>query len=228
MRLREVVLNVGTALAVACAVGTVALRITGAAALGAAAPAASVAAPVSDATWAEVRRGGLRSGPANTRVELVEFGDFECPSCSAYAPVLHAFRQRYPEDVAIIFRQLPLPYHRLAYPLARGAVCADEQGRFTEYHDAVFAGHDSLGLLPLVSYGLRAGVRDSAAFAACIAASDSVPQISRDVELARQVGVPGTPAVLVDRKLHSSDLTADLTQLVDAARKGAAGARPLP
>ena len=158
--------------------------------------------------WESLLTGGRRIGPANARFSIVEFGDFECPSCAAYSRVLDSVRARYPNDFAIVFHHLPLPYHRLAYPLARASECAAQQGRFPEFHDWTFAGQAKLGILPISEIGAQIKVADTLAFRRCALDTARVARIEEDVTLAKRLDLPGTPSLIVEGVLHGPDLTA--------------------
>lgn len=80
-------------------------------------------------------------GDKNARVTIVEFSDFECPFCRRY------FTETYPQlkkeyvdtgKVVMYYRHYPLPFHPLAQPFAIASECANEQGKFWEYHDKIF------------------------------------------------------------------------------------------
>ena len=80
-------------------------------------------------------------GDKNARVTIVEFSDFECPFCRRY------FTDTYPQlkkeyidtgKVVMYYRHYPLPFHPLAQPFAIASECANEQGKFWEFHDKIF------------------------------------------------------------------------------------------
>jgi protein-disulfide isomerase len=146
---------------------------------------------------------GRRLGSPVAALTLVEFGDFECPACRAFHAQVAKLQQRYPHQLAISFHHYPLNYHRFAYPAARAAECANDQGRFEAYHDLLYEKQDSIGLLSFAAFAKRANVGDSALFSRCVAKSDSVPAISRDLRAARAIEVPGTPAILLNGQLSS-------------------------
>jgi protein-disulfide isomerase len=146
---------------------------------------------------AKLLSSGHRIGPKNARLTLVEFGDFQCPVCGAYEHELDSMRVRHPDEFAIVFHQFPLSYHPLAYPLARASECAAAQGRFTAFHDSVYKHQASLGIIPIVDLGARAGVPDTARFRSCALATTPVPEIERDIKFGQAIQIPGTPAVIV-------------------------------
>jgi formate-nitrite transporter family protein len=91
----------------------------------------ALAVPVSDADWSR--------GPANAKVVLVEYGDFQCPACGAYHPVLTQLENEYPNDLKVIYRHFPLyRIHPNAGLAARATEAAGLQGKFWEMHDMIF------------------------------------------------------------------------------------------
>ena len=79
------------------------------------------------------------AGPA---VTITEFSDFQCPYCQRAAVVVQQLRQIYGDNVKFIFKQMPLPMHQYAFKAAQAAVIAQQQGKFWEYHDRLFAATD--------------------------------------------------------------------------------------
>ncbi|MEP6591651.1 MAG: thioredoxin domain-containing protein [Gemmatimonadota bacterium] len=142
---------------------------------------------------------GHRIGVVGAQVTIVEFADFECPACRTFATrSMKAIRATYPTDVAMVFRHWPLEYHRFAYPAARAAECAGEQGRFVQYHDLLYAQQDSLGLKTFEALAGEAGVPNAQEFSKCVARRDSVPAIQRDVRAVLALRGTGTPTVVIN------------------------------
>jgi protein-disulfide isomerase len=170
---------------------------------------------------------GHRMGPANARVTIVEFGDFECPICARFeSGALRDVRTKYPADVAVVFRHWPLSIHKFAYPAARASECAADQGRFEPFHDVLYAHPDSLGLLPFSDIATRSGVADLKRFQACIADTARVPAIEADMKAATALGGRGTPTLLInDVLLLGAPKTQELDSLVQAAIRNTAKTR---
>lgn len=88
---------------------------------------------------------GYLMGRADAPVQILEFGDFECPGCGYFATITEPdLRTRLigPGIVAFRFFDFPLESHRNTWPAHMAASCADEQGRFWEMHDRLYAGQD--------------------------------------------------------------------------------------
>lgn len=172
------------------------------------------------ANWRQQEAAGRRLGPADAAVTILYYGDFECPACRAFTNTLEAFRRERPRDLSVVFRHLPLPYHRFAYPSARAAECAADQGQFEAMYRALFAAQDSLGLVTFVELARRAGVRDLAQFERCAKDTAPVPRIAADQQAAKTASIPGTPGVIINGLLYAERLpsTAELDSLVRDAR----------
>jgi protein-disulfide isomerase len=156
-----------------------------------------------EVTWEELAGGRDRIGPRDAPVTIVEFADFECPFCRRFATAtLKGLETHYPQEIAVVFRHWPLAYHRLAYPAARAAECAAEQGRFAQFYDILYAGQDSLGLEPFARFAVKAGVPDSTQFERCNSNTAPVTIIERDIALAKRVGARGTPTLAVNGTLY--------------------------
>ncbi len=182
--------------------------------------------PVQVPDWRQYAAVGHRMGPANAPVTIVEFADFECPVCRKFElGPLRYIRNKYPNDVQVVFRNWPLSYHRFAYPAARAAECAGAQGQFEAYHDALYQKQDSLGLKSFMSFARDAGVADTGAFATCASRTGPVIAIDIDSAAARKLGGRGTPTLLINGlRLPGAPDSASLNRLVIAAIKSATSA----
>ena len=118
--------------------------------------------------WDALESQALRYGATEARVEIMEFGDYECPACRLFHSSLREVMTAFPHDVAFLFVHFPLDYHRFALPAARAAECSMSLGRFREMHDVLYAKQDSLGVKTWSSFASSAGLEDTVAFAACV------------------------------------------------------------
>src|SRR5690606_31536837 len=83
--------------------------------------------------------GSATKGPANAKVTIVEWSDFECPFCARAVPTIERILKEYPNDVRFVFKHQPLSFHPNARPPASAAEAAGQQGKFWEMHDKLFA-----------------------------------------------------------------------------------------
>ncbi len=211
--------NVATGVLVVCA-----LVMTGLFVRRELAPAATAPQARTLDDWQRYASDGHRMGPAAAAVTITEFSDFECPYCRVAAHVLAQARERYPTQLAVVFRHMPLHSHKFAIPAARASECAADQQRFEAMHDRLFAWQDSLGLTPWARFASAAGVADSAAFDRCMGENRPVAALARDTAAARQLGIRATPTMLInDQFIVGTPTASSLDQLVQ--RTIAAGSR---
>ena len=91
------------------------------------------------ASHVEIKGGGHLRGPEKAQLTLVEFGDYQCPSCGAYHPFVKEIMSRYPDKVRLEFHHYPLiSIHPNSMGAAMAAEAAGEQGHYWEMHDALF------------------------------------------------------------------------------------------
>jgi predicted DsbA family dithiol-disulfide isomerase len=146
----------------------------------------------------ELRPGGPSKGPDDARVTIVEFSDFQCPYCQRATPILDEIVARYPEDVRVVYRHLPLDsIHPEARASAEASACAHEGGKFWEYHDLLFANNRALAPEQLRGYAEQVGL-DVEAFDACMETRRHAAAVQADVLEAQSIGITGTPAFVVN------------------------------
>jgi NhaA family Na+:H+ antiporter len=136
-------------------------------------------------------------GAPDAPLELVMFGDFQCPYCSAAQPIVRRVRERLGPRLRFAFRHLPLPErHPDAERAAEAAESAAAQGAFWPMHDALFGRRGRLGLDDVLAAAAEAGVDPERVRDDLEAGEAGVhaARVARDVESARASGVTGTPA----------------------------------
>src|SRR6266850_3742353 len=87
---------------------------------------------------------GAAKGSANAPIEIIEFSDFQCPYCQRANPTVAQVLKTYGDRVHFVYRHFPLGNHPNARPAAEASQCAAEQGKFWQYHDALFANPSKL------------------------------------------------------------------------------------
>src|SRR5215831_19096694 len=152
-------------------------------------------------------------------VTITEFSDFQCPYCRQAASVVEQVRQTYGKHVRVIFKQMPLSFHQYAFKAAQASVCAQEQGKFWQYHDRLFASAD-LSVDALHRIGGEVGLKQKQ-FSQCMESDRSRAAVEKDMHEARQLGVRGTPTFFVNgRALRGASSFAALKQEIDDATLG--------
>jgi protein-disulfide isomerase len=140
---------------------------------------------------------GHRRGPDDALVTIVEFSDFECPFCARNAPVLARLLREHPDDVRLVFRHSPLSFHAHAQLAAEASMAAAAQGKFWEYHEALFADVEHLERADLEQRAATLGL-DLAAFRAALDDRRYRDVVAADAAAAAALGVSGTPTMFIN------------------------------
>jgi protein-disulfide isomerase len=141
----------------------------------------------------------LSRGPADPLVTIVEFSDFQCPSCKRAQQALGQVMREFEGQVRLVHKDYPVPSHKGALPAAEAARCAGAQGVFWEYHDLLYLAVPDFSRDDLVRYAGRLSL-DREAFATCLDTHQFRKDIEADVREGRALKVPGTPTFLVNGK----------------------------
>ncbi|MBD2515541.1 thioredoxin domain-containing protein [Nostoc sp. FACHB-973] len=135
------------------------------------------------------------TGSTNSKTLLLEFSDFECPYCAEAHKILKQLLAKYPDKLKLVYKNLPLTsIHSQALPAAAAAWAAYQQGKFWEYHDALFTNQKKLGealyldIAKNLNLDLAKFKRDQ---------NLAVPAITKDVQLAQKLAVAGTPFFVI-------------------------------
>jgi protein-disulfide isomerase len=139
-------------------------------------------------------------GPAAAPVTIVEFSDFQCPYCARALPTLKKVQETYGDRVRMVFRDFPLQNHPQAPKAAEAAGCADEQGRFWEMHDRLFANQAKLQVPDLKQHAAELGL-ESAKFDECLDSGRRATDWQLDLAEGSGYGVTGTPAFFINGRM---------------------------
>jgi protein-disulfide isomerase len=140
-------------------------------------------------------------GPPDAPVTIVEFADFECARCATMAPVLRQVLGNYPEEVRLVFRQLPLgSVNPRARKASEAALCAFDQGRFWDYHDALFEDQASLDRRSLEERAVRIGL-DAVEFSLCLDSGRKAGAVDSDIEAAIGAGAYTAPTLYINGEM---------------------------
>ncbi|MBI2573521.1 thioredoxin domain-containing protein [Candidatus Woesearchaeota archaeon] len=144
-------------------------------------------------------------GNTNAPVTIVEFSDFECPFCGKF------FEETYPQlekeyiktgKVKLVFMDFPLSFHPQAQPAALAAACANEQGKFWEYHDLLFKNQELLSAENYQKWATDLEL-DATKFKTCVDSQKYLKEVQKDLTDGQEYGVSGTPAFFINGKLLS-------------------------
>ncbi len=139
-------------------------------------------------------------GPANAKVTITEFSDFQCPYCKEAQSILARVLEKYASEVKLQFKHLPLQSHPFALTAARGAYCAGKQGAFWKFHDGLFESAQQLSptLVRSIALNLKLNLED---FETCLSSQNSLDAVSSDLLEAQRIGINGTPSFVINGKL---------------------------
>jgi protein-disulfide isomerase len=156
-------------------------------------------------------------GPDRAELELVMYGDFQCPYCTAAFPIVHRIRDQLAGRLLFVFRHFPLrEIHPDAQRAAEAAEAAATQGAFWQMHDRMYESRGALGREDLIQYAGELGL-DTDRFTTELDTEVHVPRVQRDVDSGLASGVPGTPAFFVGGRLHVGSFdAASLTAALEA------------
>lgn len=152
-------------------------------------------------------------GPDHALVTLVEYGDFECPSCRQAFPAVKIVQQRFEGRLRFVFRHFPLEQvHPHALLAAQAAECAGAQGKFWEMHDALFEHQTHLDLEHVLGYAQQLNL-DRTNFLAALEDEIYLQRVREDIDSGEISGVRGTPTFYINGRI--CDVSFGLHALID-------------
>ncbi len=141
-------------------------------------------------------------GPADAKVTVIEFSDFQCPYCARFqTDTLPQIMQNYGDKIRFVYRDFPLTsLHQYALKAAEASECANEQGAYWEYHDLLFQNQSALDDASLKNYAATLQL-DTATFNQCLDSDKYLSEVQKDEQDGITAGVQGTPAFFVNGNL---------------------------
>ncbi|MGE0548044.1 MAG: DsbA family protein [Kofleriaceae bacterium] len=140
---------------------------------------------------------GHQLGPDDAMVTVVVWSDFQCPFCAKAAPVLAQLRDKYGARIRIVFRHLPMAFHRDAALAAEAAIAAADQGKFWAFHDQIFARFGALSRKDLETFAGAAGL-DLVRFRAALDDRRYRDLVAVEAASALALGIDGTPTMFIN------------------------------
>jgi protein-disulfide isomerase len=171
---------------------------------------------------ADIQGGGHIRGPEKAALTLVEFGDYQCPSCGAYHPLVKEILNRYPQQLRLEFHHFPLvTIHQNSMLASKAAEAAGEQGRYWEMHDALFEHQrewaDSPNAEPIfIALASRFGL-DVNRFMQALRSPQVQDRILKDVTSGQDAKVEAVPTFFINGERISVKLSMeDFVQVIEA------------
>ena len=167
-------------------------------------------------------------GKLDSKVSFVEYGDFQCPSCAQYEPLITALYEKYKDTVRFQFRNLPLTQiHQNAFAAARAAEAASNQGKFWEMHDKIYRGQQQWSQTTTASASFEAYARELGLnidqYKTDVVSSETNSRINADKEAFQQLKLPlETPTFILNGNkidLKNVQTLDDFSKFVDEALK---------
>jgi protein-disulfide isomerase len=160
--------------------------------------------------------GAPSKGSEKAEVTIVKFEDFQCPYCKAVQPNFQEVLKRYDGKVRLVHKDLPLDQiHPQARQAAEAARCADDEGKFWEYHDKLYASSPNAAPEDLKLYAKDLGLNQEV-FDKCLASGKYKAAIQKDLNEAANLGLTGTPAFFINgRELSGAQPLEVFAQIID-------------
>lgn len=139
-------------------------------------------------------------GSAEAMVIVEEFSDFQCPACQSAQLTVKQVAKEFGDQIRFEYKHFPLTrIHPRAFTAALAAECANDQGKFWEYHDLLFANQPNFSSSNLESYAISLSL-DVESFSACLDNRAKADIVRADIDEAESRGVNSTPTFFVNGK----------------------------
>jgi protein-disulfide isomerase len=149
--------------------------------------------------------GAPSKGPANARLVLVEFSDFECPYCSQAALKVDAILKAFPNDIRLVYKQFPIATHPHANLAAAASLAAHAQNKFWPMHDQLFANGRKLSAEKINELAKSLGL-DMNRFQADLKSPKIKAAVDKDLNDGNKITISGTPTFFLNGKRYNGSL----------------------
>jgi protein-disulfide isomerase len=145
-------------------------------------------------------------GPANAKVTIVEFSDFQCPYCQREEAKLRTILKEFPKDVRLVWKHYPIPNHTKAPAAHVASIFAQKRGKFWEFHDLVFD-NQNLETGALATTLSQVGVDPDEFKKALTESKNLASYYETDTREGQKWNIGGTPTIIVNgQRLMSRSL----------------------
>ena len=166
-------------------------------------------------------------GPKDAKAVIVEFSDFQCPACKAAQPTVDKVLADFKGKVRFVYRDFPLDQgcnanlprqlHPFACRASLAADCANEQGKFWEYHDLLFERQPAFDDASLKKYAGQLGL-NQAQFDACLDSLKYLDEIKKDIADGTALNIQGTPTFFINSRLMENRTYEDFQKAIESAQ----------
>jgi len=160
-------------------------------------------------------------GNPDAPVTIVEFTDYQCPSCGHTQPIIEEVLKGYGDRVRLVARDFPLDMHKNALKAAEAAEAAREQGKYWEYTAVLFKNQEALEVPKLKEYATQIGL-DRAKFDQALDSGKFYDKVQRDLREGEKLGVYSTPTIFVNGRRLRDRTAESMKAAIDAALKATA------
>jgi protein-disulfide isomerase len=143
-------------------------------------------------------------GPATAPVTLVEFGDYQCPSCGDAFPIVKKLQKHFGDKLRFVFRHFPLEMHPYAQHAAETAEFAAAHGKFWPMHDLLYKHQSNLSDANLLKLAKQLDLSTDD-LAKALEVGTYAVRVQADIASGDTSGVTGTPMFYINGQLHEED-----------------------
>lgn len=152
-------------------------------------------------------------GSKDAELTIIEFGDFQCLYCAQSAAIIAKAMNDNPGKIKLIWKDFPLPGSAQAQTAAEAAQCANRQGKFWQYHDALFSHQDNLNSNLYLSIAGEIGLNIEG-FNRCLNNRETLPLIQLNIKEGQSIGVDGTPYFIINGEAFSGLITSEQIKIL--------------
>lgn len=170
---------------------------------------------VNTPTYANVTSPRPILGNPDANVKIVEFSDFQCPACKATSNYPQRLLNEYGNSISIEFKHFPLSFHNYAQKAAEAAECANDQGKFWEMADIMFANQQNLAVSDLKRYAKELEL-DTLLFSNCLDSGAKKDIVDKHLREGYSLNIPGTPTFIINGNMAQSIQYDAIKNMIDS------------
>lgn len=160
-------------------------------------------------------------GSDKAKLTIVEFADYQCPHCRAAKESIHKLLKKYEGKLRLVFVDFPINPSGISLKVAEGSVCAEQQGKYWEYHDLAFDKQKDLSDMGQEApKKLAAQLKlDEKKFDECLKSATPTARVKKAKDEGERIGVSGTPAIYLNghriKSYEEADFEAEIKKVLN-------------